>query len=78
MAIYNLRGAVERIMNTKSDSPVVVVATGMPNQFDVFFYGTVYGHAVAEDKPEGFIGIFHRGMPEQKVALKLKAALDKI
>lgn len=77
MALYNLRGAVNRIMNTKSDSPVVVVATGKPNEFDVFYYGTVYGHITVEDKPKGYIGIFHRGLPEQQVALKLKSVLDK-
>lgn len=76
MALYNLRGAVNRIMNTKINSPVVVVATGKPNQFDVFYHGTVYGHAIVADKPKGYIGIFHRGFPEQQVALKLKSALD--
>lgn len=77
MAIYSLNETMKRISQTKSDSPVVVMVSDKPYKFDVFFYGTVYGHTMAKEKPEGFVGVFHRGMPQTQVYTKLSNMLTK-
>lgn len=75
MSYCTLREAIKRISITKSDSPVVVMNTHKPGRLDVFFYKTVYGHDVVSNKHPDLVGVFHAGIPANKVELILQNAL---
>ena len=82
MALYGFSGTLTRIMKTNEDGPVVVVVTDKYDDikgrlFDVFFYGTVYGHRIEHHKPDNYVGKFHKKQSPTDIMNKLREALKR-
>lgn len=75
MSYCTVKETVNRIRSTKSDSPVVVMMTKQPGKLDVFYYKTVYGHSVVGSKHPDVVGIFHQGIPTNKVQMIMENAI---